>query len=77
MTAIDVQHAVAIIDDTLEQAGVPAAVREDLSPSVLGALHGRFMLIPIPTAADEAETRADLAAFDIPGLLNLTTKGRA
>lgn len=81
MTALDTARAIALIDAELKRAGVPGPAREDLAPSILGALTGRFAFIPNVadlTADEEAQTRLDLAAIDIPGFHDFITprKGR-
>lgn len=78
MTATDTAKAIALIDAELRASGVPEALSETLSPSILGALTDRFMLIPHPTVEEDAQTRLDLAALDIPGFHDFVRpKGRA
>ena len=75
MSESDTKTALRLIE--VELAEVPEPAREAVADRVLGALYGRFMFLPRPTAHEEATTRAELRAFDIPGLSTIATKGRA
>jgi hypothetical protein len=75
MTADGTALAHALIEGELGR--VPESDRGKVADQVLGALTSRFYFIPIPTAQEEAATRADLAAMDIPGLFGNATKGHS
>ncbi len=75
MSEAETERALKLIEGEL--GDIPEAAREAVADRVLGALYGRFMFLPRPTAAEETQTRRDLAALDIPGLSAIATKGRA
>jgi hypothetical protein len=66
MTAPAIAEALGLIETEL--AGIPESAREAVADRVLGALTGRFMLIPRPSESEEATTRAALEALGVPGL---------
>jgi hypothetical protein len=74
VTARATALAHALIESELSR--IPEADRGEVASQVLGALTGRFLMIPHPTVAEEDATRAALAALEIPGLLlTIATKG--
>jgi len=68
MTTKDTALALRLIEGEL--GDIPEAGREAVADRVLGALYGRFMFLPRPTATEDAQARAELAALEIPGLFS-------
>jgi hypothetical protein len=73
----DTARALKLINDELPRV-LDRWDREKVADQILGALQSHFLVIPLPTVAEEAETRADLATIDIPGFHDFIppTKGR-
>jgi len=62
----------ALIDLVAEHVKPHLGGNEDAADAVAtelaGAITSRYMVISLPTETEEAQTRAALAALDVPGL---------
>lgn len=74
MSESDTATALALIQAELSH--VPDAAREAVADRVLGALYGRFMFLPRPTATEDAPSRAEMDAL-VPGLFTPTRGARS
>ena len=74
MSSEDTAAAIDLVARELRDDGMHADKADALATSIVGQLQSRFWIVPL---VDDAQSRAELHAFDIPGLSDLATKGRA
>lgn len=69
----------SLIDDVARELRslMSEEAADAVATNIVGQLQSRYLICPLPTEAEDAAARADLAAFDIPGLSAIATKGRA
>ncbi len=69
----------SLIDDVARE--LRTLMSEDaadaVATSIVGQLQSRYLICPLPTAAEDAAARLDLAALEIPGLFITATKGQS